>query len=372
MGLGTTRITRMTLGQAFDPRHNALNAWRLVLAAEVILWHSFPLTGHDVSAKPVLQLLFSTGVDGFFALSGFLIISSWLRNPNLRDYLIARALRILPGLWACLALTAFVIAPLGVAIQGGHAGKLLFSSAPIEYVVKNSTLLSALALDIAGTPAGVPEHGVWNGSVWTLVWEVLCYLVVAGCGLIGLANRRWLPVGVLALGIIAAVLLPPLAYPGPWTNPQLAVRFAIMFSAGAIMYLWRDVIPARWSLVVVSMLVVAVSSLLPDYRVIGALPLAYAIIVSGSLLKDGRLGLRTDLSYGAYIYAFPVQQLLVICGLSALHPVLFFIVATAATLPLAALSWFLVEKPARSLKFRLKRNTNRKPVDAELVSAGRT
>lgn len=372
MGLGTTRATRITLGRAFDPRHNALNAWRLLLAAEVILWHSFPITGHGVSSKPILQLLFSTGVDGFFALSGFLITSSWLRDPNLRDYLLARALRILPGLWACLAVTAFVIAPLGVAIQGGHAGKLLFSSAPIEYVVKNSTLLSTLALDIAGTPRGVPEHGVWNGSVWTLVWEVLCYLIVAGVGLVGLANRRWLPIGALALGIAAALLLPPLSYPGPWTNLQLAVRFAIMFSAGAVMYLWRDVIPARWSLVAVSVLIVVASSLLPDYRVIGALPLAYAIIVSGSLLRHERLRLRTDLSYGAYIYAFPVQQLLVICGLAALHPVLFFVVATAATLPLAALSWFLVEKPARSLRVRLNRKVKRKPVDAELAYASRT
>src|SRR5262249_7374210 len=162
---------------------------------------------------------------------------------------------------------------------------LLLSSAPIEYVMKNSILLSGLALDVGGTPRGIPEHGVWNGSVWTLVWEALCYLAVAGIGLLGLADRRWLPVAVLALGIFGAMLLPPMTYPGPWTNLQLAIRFTIMFSAGAVMYLWRDRIPARWSLVAASVLVVLVSSLLPDYRLIGALPLAYAIIVSGSLLR---------------------------------------------------------------------------------------
>ncbi len=136
----------------------------------------------------------------------------------------------------------------------------------------------------------------WTG--WTLVWEVLCYLAAAGLGLAELANRRWLPVGVLALGIIAAILLPPLSYPGPWTNTQLAIRFAIIFSAGAAMYLWRDVIPARWSLVALSVLAVAASSLLSDYRLVGALPLAYAIIVSSLLLQHERLRLRTDLSYG--------------------------------------------------------------------------
>jgi peptidoglycan/LPS O-acetylase OafA/YrhL len=372
MGLGTAERTRKKLGQVFDPRANALNAFRLALAAEVILWHSFPVTGHSVSSRPVLQLLFSVGVDGFFALSGFLITSSWLRNPQLRDYLFARALRILPGLYACLIVTAFVFAPLSVAIQGGSATKLLLSSAPIQYVVKNSTLLSALALDIGGTPKGVPDAGVWNASVWTLVWEVLCYLAVATIGLVGLANRRWLAPAILALATLGATLLPPLTFPGEWTNLQLAARFAIMFSAGALLYQWRDVIPARWSLVAVSVLIVLASSLLPDYRVIGGLPLAYAVIVSGSLIHHKWLRLRTDLSYGTYIYASPIQQLLAVCGLSALNPLLFFAISTTATVPLAALSWFLIEKQAQSLKSRFKRSgpatSFPKPADPDVIA----
>jgi hypothetical protein len=73
----------------------------------------------------------------FFAISGFLITSSWLGNPRLGNYFVARGLRILPGLWVCLVITAFVIAPVGVAIQGGPAAKLLLSTAPIVYVLKN-------------------------------------------------------------------------------------------------------------------------------------------------------------------------------------------------------------------------------------------
>ncbi len=114
-------------------------------------------------------------------------------------------------------------------------------------------------------------------------------------------------------------------------------------------------IPARWSLVAVSVVIVLAASLLPNYRLIGAIPLAYAIIVSGALIHNKRLRLRTDLSYGVYIYAFPIQQLLVICGLVSLNPLVFFVLSTIATLPLAALSWFLVEKRAMSLKSRLKR-----------------
>lgn len=79
-------------------------------------------------------------MDGFFAISGFLIAASWVRNPRLREYVAARALRILPGLWVCLVVIAFVIAPIGVAIQGGSAAKLLMSRAPIEYVLHNAVL----------------------------------------------------------------------------------------------------------------------------------------------------------------------------------------------------------------------------------------
>lgn len=147
----------MTLGQEFDPRSNALNAWRLALATGVILWHSFLLTGHHVSYPPVHQLIREASVDGFFALSGFLIIASWLSNPRLGTYFAARGLRILPGLWACLIVTAFVIAPMGVAIQGGPAIKLLLSRAPIEYILKNSAVIY-LQPDVGGTPYGIPCH----------------------------------------------------------------------------------------------------------------------------------------------------------------------------------------------------------------------
>ena len=103
-----------------------------------------------------------------------------------------------------------------------------------------------------------------------------------------------------------------------------------MFLAGALLHQFRDVVPARWSLVAVSRSSSSRQLLLPDYRLVGAIPLAYAIIVSGALFHNERLRLRTDLSYGVYIYAFPMQQLLVICGLAILNPFVFAVIATVA------------------------------------------
>ncbi|MEB4208072.1 acyltransferase [Mycobacterium sp. 94-17] len=361
----------MRLGQEFDPRNNALNAWRLTLATGVILCHSWPLTGRHVSFAPAQQLLRDVWVDGFFAISGFLIMSSWFSNPRLRSYFVARSLRILPGLWVCLAVTAFVIAPIAVAIQGGSAVALLTSGAPITYVLKNSAVM-LLQFDVGGTPRGTPWPG-WDGSLWTLQWEVLCYIAVAGFGIIGLLRRRWLVPSLLALALCASAILPPFGdtvAEQPLAGQQnvhgltpaqilgvIAARFAVMFLAGALVYQLRDIIPARWSLVVLSIVIVLAASALPNYRLVAAIPLAYAIIVSGALIRNKHLRLRTDLSYGVYIYAWPMQQLLIICGLVVLNPVAFAIVAAIATLPLAALSWFAVEKPAMALKSRLKRKT---------------
>ncbi|WP_006245482.1 acyltransferase family protein [Mycolicibacterium tusciae] len=343
----------MKLEQVFDPRNNSLNAFRLALAAEVMLWHSFPITGR-MPPVAILQILFSVGVDGFFAISGFLISRSWLTNPRLREYLVARALRILPGFYVCLIVTAFVFAPIFLEIRGGAVSELLTSSAPLDYVLKNSGIIY-VQHDVGGTPYGIPDaHAGWNGSLWSLIWELLCYLVVAVLGVVGLATRRWISPVILALAIGGALLFPPLTFPGVWTIPQLLFRSAIMFAAGACLYHWRDVIPARWSLVAVSVVIVVAAGFLPDYRIVAALPLAYAVIVSGSLIKNRRLQLRTDVSYGLYIYAFPTQQLLAAAGLVFLGPILFFLVSVTVTLPIAALSWFAVERPAMALKRRLK------------------
>lgn len=352
----------MKLGQVFDPRRNALNAWRLALAGEVIFWHTYPIRGHLPSVRAVLQLLLCVGVDGFFAISGFLITASWISNPRLREYLAARALRILPGFYVCMIVTAFVFAPLSVAIQGGSAARLLFSFAPFEYVLKNIAVMW-LKFDVGGTPHGIPNAGIWNASLWSLFWEVMCYIVVAVIGVAGLANRRWVSLTILVVAATGASLMPPVRFPDVFHHPEgniattlifMACRAAIMFAAGAFLYQWRDVIPARWSLVAVSVVIVLAAGQLPDYRVVAAIPLAYAVVVSGSLLQSKRLRLRTDLSYGMYIYAFPIQQLLLVLGLISLAPIVFCLTVAVATLPLAAASWFLIEKPARSLKSRFK------------------
>ena len=341
-----------TLGQAFDPKRNVLNALRLVFAAGVILQHSWPLTGRSFDT-PFDQLFQQLWVDGFFVISGFLITASWLHNPRMRDYVAARFLRIFPGLWVCLVVVAFAMAPIGVALQHGPALQL---RSQLLYVLNNG-VLNIFYTGIDGTPKGVPWPGVWDGPLWTLIFELICYLAVAVLGVVGLLNRTWtLPVIFVVAVVGAAVVSYPVG--AVETIPQMATRFAVVFTAGALLHQYRDRIPARWWLVGVCAGLVVVAGLLPNYRVWAALPLAYAVIVAGTLLRTSRLRLRNDLSYGMYIYAWPVQQLLAMAGLTWLPPLAFFALATVLTVPLAAASWFLVEKHAMSVKSRLQHTTS--------------
>src|SRR4051812_9672898 len=106
---------RRHLADAFGRRTNSVNALRLLLAGLVLLSHSLKLHG---GYDPLGRLtggavdLGTMAVDGFFALSGFLITRSYFNSPSFGRYLWRRCLRIFPGLWVCLLVTTFIFLPL--------------------------------------------------------------------------------------------------------------------------------------------------------------------------------------------------------------------------------------------------------------------
>lgn len=337
-----------TLDQAFDPKLNALNAVRLTLAISVIVWHSFPITGAPHPGNVVTQLLGEGGVDGFFAISGFLIVSSWMRRPRWWPYLKARFLRIVPAFWVCLLVTAVGLAPLGILLARQQFPDGYVADA-VTYVTHNAGLLIT-ETGIGETPTGVPYPGVWNGSLWTLWWEFLCYLGVLALGLTRLLRFR-LTIPAVFLACLAVVVATDLGAAGNFYLVNGA-RFGLMFAAGALVYQFRHLIPVNGWLIGGAFVVVALAALLPDYRVVAAIPLAFALIGVGALTKIRRLRLQNDVSYGTYIYAFPVQQVLASAGLAVVGVPVFAIVATVITLALATGSWYAIEKPAMRLRNR--------------------
>ncbi len=344
-----------TVESVFDPRRNGLNVLRLVLAVSVILWHSVGITGGDIGYAPARQLVSRVSVDSFFAISGFLIYSSWVRRPQWRSYMRSRALRIFPAYWVCIVVTAYAIAPLALVLQGSVV-QGSYPTEAIEYIVRNAGLW-VFQYDIAGTPLGTPIEGAWNGSIWTLAWEFICYLGILVLGVVGLLRRPATVPATLALMVVAVLAT---SY-GPVDNFYVTTgaRFGIMFVAGMMVFKYQRHIPVRPALLAGAVVVVLLSAWLPDYRLIAALPLAYLMISAGALIKHERLHIRNDLSYGTYIYAFPLQQLLAMAGGTDLPLIVFMTASVALTLPLAAVSWFWIERPLLRLKSRGPRVANR-------------
>lgn len=350
-----------TLGAAFDPRANGLNAVRLGLASAVIVHHSFELSGRHVQWEPAREALHSIPVDGFFAISGFLIVSSWARRPHWWPYLRARALRIFPGLYACLLVTAFVLAPLGLLL-GGDGLPSGYAPAAAAYVVDGLNLRFD-SYGIAGTPTGVPVPGAWNGSLWTLFWEFLCYLGVLAAGLLGVLRWRWSISAVFVAATAGQVLVNAGVLDGFW--PTYGARFGLMFAAGALVWQMQDRLPVgRWWVAGAVLAVALALVVLPDYRALAAFPLAYLVLRAGAGLRAPRWRMRNDLSYGVYIYGFPVQQVLALAGGARWGLPVYMVLSLAGTLPLAAASWWWVEKPALRLKMR-----GRRPVTVQEAAA---
>ena len=83
----------------------------------------------------------------------------------------------------------------------------------------------------------------------------------------------------------------------------------------------------------------------------GAVPFAYLLMYLGITLPLQAVGARNDFSYGMYIYAYPVQLLLVIAlGPRAVPVLVYVLLSVLLAAPLAIGSWFLVERNAMSLK----------------------
>jgi peptidoglycan/LPS O-acetylase OafA/YrhL len=334
-------------GKALDPRNNSMNMIRLGLAALVLFAHSFYLAGAGEGPHVRGENLGGWAVAGFFALSGFLITGSRFTN-GLGEYLVHRVARIYPAFLACLAVTIAVFAPLGFLHQNGTlAGYWTTETTPLRFVFSN-LFLEMRNYDVAFTPANVPFAGSWNGSLWSLYYEFLCYLIIAAVGGVAWVRRSPLP---LVLAFIASVLLYanlPVTMPLLQdTNFSLLAKLLPFFLGGAVVQALSKWVGLHWSTGVGSIIGAAVCiAAVPTWGGQLASPLiAYGLLWVSSVLPSPRLIRVNDVSYGFYIYAWPVQQLLALYGVHNRGMLVYILTSAAGTLVLAIASWLLVERP---------------------------
>ncbi|GAB5413087.1 MAG: acyltransferase [Congregibacter sp.] len=337
------------LGDFDGNRRNNFTALRILFAWLVLYGHSFPITAKGVTDP--LKSVFggsiwigALAVAGFFAISGFLVTASFQRRGFL-DYVISRVLRIYPALIVCVLLMVFVLGPVATTLEmSGY-----FNDPQTFKYLRNASAFFPMEFRLPGVFADNARPSV-NGSLWTLTLEVSCYLLLVAFGVLGLLRSQFL----INLSVICVLLfamsffteIPLVGRRANWWGP------ALYFLIGVALYANRHSIPLSLPLGIAAALLCYASFgdkwfafVFPPAFVYLIFYLAYCTPYLG---VDERLG---DPSYGIYIYAWPVQQL-VTMWFPEEGPYFNTAVATAIVVLLAVLSWRLIEKPALGLKRR--------------------
>lgn len=325
---------------ALDAGPNNLNFLRLLFATAVIYTHSYDLLhvpGELLQSLSKGQLAASgLAVNGFFIISGFLISHSWSRSSSAASYLKRRAARILPGFVVCVLLCFLLLAPLGASSLSAYIHD------PTSYRFLTLLLGKGPQTINAAFPAN-PEPGNVNGSLWTIRVEALCYLVVMLWGALKLlrshAATLFLAIACLMLPYLLA-LFPHLALPLV-AFQTLAVISS--FCCGMALWRFKQFIPQS-----ILLALVAAACMFVAITPLRTLAWSYLVLFAG-FAKPRILPLadRTDLSYGIYLYAFPLQQLFIhrFPQVFTPHPLLLVAATVALTYPLAYLSWTFIESP---------------------------
>ncbi|GAB4396842.1 MAG: acyltransferase [Rhodoferax sp.] len=326
------------------PSDNGWDALRLGAALMVLVSHQFVLLGQPQPSVLGCNTLGGLGVAVFFLLSGGLIWQSWARDPHLGRFVLRRALRLWPALAGVVLLSMCVLGP---ALSTLSLRDYAQSRETWRYL---GTAVLAIQYQLPGLFDALPFAGVVNGSIWTLPVEAVCYLALAGLGLLGFPRRAPL----LAL----AGLLLALPYGALVLGQGYAahVELVSLFAWGMGYAIWRN-LPARqravgagWALAVLVLDVARAPRGLE--RAVILLLAALLIAATAHWPAAARVTRRVgDLSYGTYLYAFPVQQTVIAMTQDQRWPMAWQMAASVGlTLALAALSWHLLEAPALAHK----------------------
>lgn len=336
-----------TIAQAFERPTNQFTLVRLVAAAAVIVSHAYLVTTGDHAAEPLMR---STGftlgqhaVNVFFGMSGFLVMASWDRRPSPVSFLTARLLRIFPALIVAAATLVMLVGPI---LTGRNPLEYASSRDALAYLLRTVFLLDGNAY-LPGAFDNLPVPGETTITVWTLKYELACYFGLLGLGVVGLAARRWMVGTLAALGLLLALTLslrPDVA--AIHSGIHHTVRFSACFWLGMAAWRFRDMVPIDWRLGGALALIAALAVGTPASDALIYLAEVYgALVIALGASPIALTEIQFDLSYGLYLYGYPVEQAMVRYLPDISAPVL-AAAALVATAVIAAASWRYVERPA--------------------------
>lgn len=346
IGQGVRYRRMKTIGSALDDcggRPSGFDYLRIGLSVAIISWHVVVTTYGPETERalfvhawsPVVLLL----VPFFFALSGFLVAGSLFRN-SLQDFLGLRAIRIFPALFVEVLIAAFIIGP---ALTAWTFSEYFSDEKFFNYFLN---IAGVIQYELPGLFLNNPDPKVVNQQLWTIPYELECYILLAGLTIIGITHRpRLLVVITIALSFALAAWSVHRGRVGPtvFLEGRLDV---LVFLWGVVLFIFRNRVPLNSWLAAAAAAVAWVSVLRYETAYLGTPAMAYLTIWLGLQNPPRtRLIAGADYSYGMYLYGFAIQQSVVHC---LPHEYRVWWVTGPLALLLSAfvayLSWTLVEK----------------------------
>ena len=332
-------------------RPSGFDYMRIGLAILITLYHSIRITyGEDLDLslwQTELRAFLRVLLPMFFVLSGFLVAGSMERCRTLVSFLGLRAIRIYPALIAEVLLSAFVLGPFFTELPLAS----YFTDPQFVRYVGNVT--GHISYWLPGVFLNVPDPGIVNAQLWTVPYELYCYLLLSCLTVIGLKEKRWVgPIALVALvcAYWAFRLVKPDAAAGVSNISGWVLMF--YFLGGVSAYQFRDRIPAHPALLVASSVLSVFlldASWNGEYLAIPAV--VYVTIYIGLIdFKRSWFSRLTDLSYGLYLYHWTLQQAFVALFPDLQNAWLTAAVGLLSALAVAWFSWNFIERPALSLR----------------------
>lgn len=346
-----------TVSECLNDRKNNYDFIRFIAALLVIIAHAYPLTSH--SGEFFLELsngqmnLGALAVATFFVISGFLITQSYDRNPDIIKYFKARILRIYPALIMATIFGVFVI------------GLMVTTLPKTEYLTNSDTynyLKVIFLFPMEWTLPGVFESSSFNqsinGSLWTLPYEIICYVFVVVTGVLGALKNKYIVLSFFLFSLyIKNYLILVIPTDFAWVYLPDFFNLFPYFAAGMVIYAFRDdiILNKQYALLSLALLVISFifGGFVTVFTIFGSYLIVY--IAYSKKLKFYNFAKFGDFSYGLYIYAFPIQQS-VTYFISDISVFTNIIISIPLTLIVSYCSWHLIEKPAMKLKNKTFKN----------------
>ncbi len=345
------------LAGALGRNANNFDLFRLIAACLVIYGHAFAVAPEPGRAD---ILMVWTGypsaamaVKLFFFLSGLLVTNSLLEKKSVSQFMVARFFRIMPALALVLVISAFVIGPLCTALDLNS-----YFADPNTYLyVKRQLLMESWGTqslgyyNLPGVFGDNPYKSDVNASLWSLAVEVYAYLFLAAAFLVGFAERRVATV-LLLLVLLDAVLPFRILFPFLPKGNEDYSYLPFCFAAGSFVALYKDKVRISTGLPLGFLLLFYLFFGTQYERYFFYLATFMGVLYLATCRWVINIRLPADVSYGVFLWGFPVQQVLM-HSFPGMGQVTNLVLATLLAIGCGAASWLLVEKRAITLGKRI-------------------